>query len=276
MEVRYSRDPHSFERMNTAEISAEFLIADLFEPNEVKLVYLHIDRMIVGSAVPTNLSLSLEAGAELRAKYFAERREIGVINIGAQGSIIVDGQEYGMANREMLYIGRGSQEISFASADASRPARFYLVSLPAHRAYPTTHATQAQANRLDLGSKAAANERTIFQYIHEGGVQSCQLVMGFTELAGGSIWNTMPAHTHERRSEVYMYFNLAGDNVVFHLMGQPQETRHIVVRNEQAVISPSWSIHAGAGTSNYCFVWAMGGENQAFSDMDPAPLAEMA
>lgn len=276
MEVRYSRDPHSFERMNTAEISAEFLIADLFEPNEVKLVYLHIDRMIVGSAVPTNLSLSLEAGAELGAKYFAERREIGVLNIGAQGSITVDGQKYGMANREMLYIGRGSQEISFASADASRPARFYLVSLPAHQAYPTTQATQAQANRLDLGSKEAANERTIFQYIHEGGVQSCQLVMGFTELAVGSIWNTMPAHTHERRSEVYMYFNLAGDNVVFHLMGQPQETRHIVVRNGQAVISPSWSIHAGAGTSNYCFVWAMGGENQAFSDMDPAPLADMA
>ena len=276
MEVRYSRDPQSFQRMNTSEISAEFLIADLFEPNEITLVYLHVDRMIVGSAVPTNLSLSLEAGAELRAEYFAERREIGVLNIGEQGSITVDGQEYGMAHREMLYIGRGSQEISFASADASRPARFYLVSLPAHQTYPTTHATQAQASRLDLGSNEAANQRTIFQYIHEGGVQSCQLVMGFTELAVGSIWNTMPAHTHERRSEVYMYFNLAGDNVVFHLMGQPQETRHIVVRDGQAAISPSWSIHAGAGTSNYCFVWAMGGENQAFSDMDPASLADIA
>ena len=276
MEVRYSRDPQSFERMNTAAISDEFLIADLFEPNEIKLVYLHIDRMIVGSAVPTNLSLSLEAGAELRAEYFAERREIGVLNIGGQGSITVDGQEFGMANREMLYIGRGSQEIAFASTDASRPARFYLVSLPAHKTYPTTHASQRQANRVELGSKETANERTIFQYIHEGGVQSCQLVMGFTELAVGSIWNTMPAHTHERRSEVYMYFNLAGDHVVFHLMGQPQETRHIVVRDGQVVISPSWSIHAGAGTSNYCFAWAMGGENQAFSDMDPAPLADIA
>ena len=276
MEVRYSRDPQSFERMNTAAISDEFLIADLFEPNEIKLVYLHIDRMIVGSAVPTNLSLSLEAGAELRAEYFAERREIGVLNIGGQGSITVDGQEFGMANREMLYIGRGSQEIAFASTDASRPARFYLVSLPAHKTYPTTHASQRQANRVELGNKETANERTIFQYIHEGGVQSCQLVMGFTELAVGSIWNTMPAHTHERRSEVYMYFNLAGDHVVFHLMGQPQETRHIVVRDGQVVISPSWSIHAGAGTSNYCFAWAMGGENQAFSDMDPAPLADIA
>jgi 4-deoxy-L-threo-5-hexosulose-uronate ketol-isomerase len=276
MDVRYSRDPHSFERMNTAEIRDEFLIADLFAPGEIRLVYLHIDRMVVGSAVPTGQPLRLEAGAELRADYFAERREIGVFNIGEQGSITVDGQEFGMAHREMLYIGRGSREIAFASADAGRPARFYLVSLPAHQAYPTTHATQAQANRIDLGSKEAANERTIFQYIHAGGVPSCQLVMGFTELAVGSIWNTMPAHTHERRSEVYMYFDLVGDNVVFHFMGQPQETRHIVVRAGQAAISPSWSIHAGAGTSNYCFVWAMGGENQAFSDMDPAPLADMA
>ena len=276
MDVRYSRDPHSFERMNTTEIRDEFLIADLFAPGEIKLVYLHVDRMIVGSAAPTGQPLRLEAGAELRADYFAERREIGVFNIGEPGSITVDGQKFGLANREMLYIGRGSREISFASADAASPARFYLISLPAHQAYPTVHASQAQANRLDLGSKAAANERTIFQYIHEGGVPSCQLVMGFTELAVGSIWNTMPAHTHERRSEVYLYFDLADDNVVFHLMGQPQETRHIVIRDGQAAISPSWSIHAGAGTSNYCFVWAMGGENQAFSDMDPAPLADIA
>ena len=276
MEVRYSRDPQSFERMNTTEIRNEFLIADLFEPNQIKLVYLHVDRMIVGSAVPTSQPLSLEAGQELRADYFAERREIGVFNIGEQGSIRVGGQEYRMAHREMLYIGRGSQEITFSSADAGRPARFYMVSLPAHKDYPTAHAAKAQANRIDLGSQEAANERTIFQYIYEGGVPSCQLVMGFTELAPGSIWNTMPAHTHERRSEVYMYFNVTDDNVVFHLMGQPQETRHIVVRDGEAAVSPSWSIHAGAGTSNYCFVWAMGGENQAFNDMDPAPLAEMA
>ena len=276
MEVRYSRDPQSFKRMNTAEIRGEFLVADLFTPGEIKLVYLHIDRMIVGSAVPTSQPLRLEAGTELRANYFAERREIGVFNIDGQGSITVDGQDYKMACHDMLYIGRGSKEITFSSVDTNQPARFYIVSLPAHKEYPTILATQAQANRQDLGNKVSANERTIFQYIHEGGVRSCQLVMGFTELAAGSVWNTMPAHTHERRSEVYMYFNLSGDDVVFHLMGQPQETRQIVVREGQAVISPSWSIHAGAGTGNYCFVWAMGGENQAFADMDPAPLAEMA
>ena len=181
-----------------------------------------------------------------------------------------------MAHQEMLYVGRGSKEVSFSSADASHPALFYVVSLPAHREYPTAHISKSQANRVDLGSKEAANVRTIYQYIYEGGVPSCQLVMGFTELVSGSVWNTMAAHTHERRSEVYLYFNLAGDNVVFHLMGDPQETRHIVVRDGQAVISPSWSIHAGAGTSHYNFVWAMGGENQAFDDMDPALMNKVA
>lgn len=275
MEVRYSRDPQSYARMNTSELRDEFLVTDLFMPDEIKLVYLHSDRMIVGSAVPTRQPLVLVAGAELRAEYFTERREIGVINIGEPGAVNVDGQEYGLDRREMLYIGRGSREIAFSSADAERPARFYLVSLPAHREYATTHIPQSQANRIDLGSCETANERTIFQYIHEGGVPSCQLVMGFTELAAGSVWNTMPAHTHERRSEVYLYFDLPGDNVVFHLMGGPQETRHLVVRDGQVAVSPSWSVHAGAGTSNYCFVWAMGGENQAFADMDPAPLEEM-
>lgn len=276
MEIRYSRDPQSFIRMSTTEIREEFLIADLFTPGEIKLVYSNVDRMIVGSAVPMHQSLSLEAGAELRAKYFAQRRELGVFNIGGPGSITVDGQAYGMAYQEMLYIGRGSQAISFSSADAHQPARFYIISLPAHKAYPTTHIAKAQANRIEAGSAEAANARTINQYIYEGGVPSCQLVMGFTELAPGSVWNTMTAHTHERRSEVYLYFNLIGDNVVFHLMGDPHETRHIVVRDGQAVISPSWSIHAGAGTSNYNFIWAMGGENQAFDDMDPAPLDQVA
>ena len=245
MDVRYSRDPQSFAALNSAEIRDEFLVADLFTENEIKLVYLHTDRIIVGSAVPTTQALALEAGSELRADYFAERREVGVINVGEEGSITVDGAHYALGNREMLYIGRGSREIAFASRDASQPARFYIVSLPAHRQYPTTYIQQSQANRVDLGAVETANERTLFQYIHEGGVQSCQLVMGFTELAPGSVWNTMPAHTHERRSEVYMYFDLDGDNVVFHLMGQPQETRHIVVRDGQVAISPSWSIHAG-------------------------------
>ncbi len=275
MEVRYSRDPQSFTRMNSAEIRDEFLVADLFAPNTIKLVYSNVDRMIVGSAVPTQSVLDLTAGAELRAEYFAARREIGVFNIGELGRIEVDGHGYPMDYQDMLYIGRGSKTVSFASADANRPARFYLVSLPAHKEYPTAYCAKSQANRIDLGSAEAANVRTIFQYIRMGGVLSCQLVMGFTELAPGSVWNTMPAHTHARRSEAYLYFNLPADQVVFHLMGDPLETRHLVVRDSQAVLSPSWSIHAGVGTRNYSFVWAMGGENQAFDDMDPASLDKM-
>ena len=275
METRYSRDPQSFERMNTAEIRQEFLIADLFMPAEVKLVYLHIDRMIVGSAVPTHQPLQLGAGSELGAQYFAERREIGVFNIGEPGRITVDSQDYFLARQGALYIGQGSKDIWFSSADSDHPARFYIVSLPAHRPYPNSYSTRAQARRIDAGAKETANLRTIYQYIHQGSVASCQLVMGCTELAPGSVWNTMSAHTHERRSEVYLYFNLPGDNVVFHLMGKPQETRHLVVRDGQAVISPSWSIHAGAGTSHYSFVWAMGGENQDFDDVDPAPTGSI-
>jgi 4-deoxy-L-threo-5-hexosulose-uronate ketol-isomerase len=275
MEVRYSRDPQSFTRMNSAELRAEFLVTDLFAPGAIKLVYSNVDRMIIGSAVPTQSALSLTVGAELRAKYFAERREIGVFNIGEPGQIIVDDCEYPMAYQDMLYIGRGSRTVNFTSNDADRPARFYLVSLPAHKEYPTAHCAKSQANRIDLGSAEAANVRTIFQYIRMGGVPSCQLVMGFTELAEGSVWNTLPAHTHARRSEAYLYFNLPADQAVFHLMGDPQETRHLVVRDCQVVLSPSWSIHAGVGSRNYSFIWAMGGENQAFDDMDPAPLDKM-
>lgn len=275
METRYSRDPLSFERMNSSEIRDEFLIADLFTPDEITLLYLLMDRMIVGSAVPTRQPLCLNASPEMRAAYFAERREIGIFNIGEMGSIRVDGQEYCLTHQDVLYIGRGSKEVVFSSANASQPARFYIVSLPAHKSYPVAHITRAQARRIDAGTKDMANVRSIFQYIYNGGVPSCQLVMGFTELTPGSIWNTMSAHTHERRSEVYLYFNLEGDNVVFHMMGQPKETRHLVVRNRQAVVSPSWSIHAGAGTSRYSFIWAMGGENQDFDDMDAAPMQSM-
>lgn len=275
METRYSRDPLSFERMNSSEIRDEFLITDLFTPDEITLLYLLMDRMIVGSAVPTRQPLWLNASPEMRAAYFAERREIGIFNIGEVGSVQVDGQEYRLAHQDVLYIGRGSKEIVFSSADASQPARFYIISLPAHKSYPVTHITRTQARRIDAGTKDMANVRSIFQYIYNGGVPSCQLVMGFTELTPGSIWNTMSAHTHERRSEVYLYFNLEGDNVVFHMMGRPQETRHLVVRNGQAVVSPSWSIHAGAGTSRYSFIWAMGGENQDFDDMDAAPMQSM-
>ena len=276
MDVRYPPDPKSFERMNTTEIRHIFLIDDLFVPGELKLVYSHVDRMVIGSAVPSSVSLQLEAGPELAADYFTQRREIGVINIGAQGAVKADGQAYTMSNRDVLYIGLGSREIEFSSADANNPARFYLVSLPAHTSYPTQLAKQEEAEPVRLGSQAESNQRVIYKCIHPQGIQSCQLVMGFTELAEGSVWNTMAAHTHERRSEVYMYFDLPEDAVVFHLMGQGHETRHVVVRNCQVVISPSWSLHAGAGTRNYTFVWAMGGENQEFSDMDAIGMDELA
>jgi 4-deoxy-L-threo-5-hexosulose-uronate ketol-isomerase len=276
MEVRYAPDPQRFERMNTAEVRQSFLVDDLFVPGELKLVYSDIDRLVIGSALPTTTPLSLEAGPELAADYFAQRREIGAFNIGGQGGVRVDGQEYPVANKEIMYIGRGSQVIEFSTLNANNPARFYLISLPAHTSYPTQHAGLEVADPVHLGTQAEANRRTIYKYIHPQGIQSCQLVMGFTELAEGSIWNTMAAHTHERRSEVYMYFDLEGDALVFHFMGQPHETRHIVVREGQAVISPSWSIHAGAGTSNYCFVWAMGGENQDFGDMDAIGMEEIA
>jgi 4-deoxy-L-threo-5-hexosulose-uronate ketol-isomerase len=276
MEVRYAPDPQRFERMNTAEVRQSFLVDDLFVPGELKLVYSDIDRLVIGSALPTTTPLSLEAGPELAADYFAQRREIGAFNIGGPGGVRVDGQEYPVANKEIMYIGRGSQVIEFSTLNANNPARFYLISLPAHTSYPTQHAGLEVADPVHLGTQAEANRRTIYKYIHPQGIQSCQLVMGFTELAEGSVWNTMAAHTHERRSEVYMYFDLEGDALVFHFMGQPHETRHIVVREGQAVISPSWSIHAGAGTSNYCFVWAMGGENQDFGDMDAIGMEEIA
>jgi 4-deoxy-L-threo-5-hexosulose-uronate ketol-isomerase len=276
MEVRYAPDPHRFERMNTTEVRASFLVDDLFVPGELRLLYSDIDRLVIGSAVPTATPLLLEAGPELAADYFAQRRELGAFNIGGQGIVRVDGKEYAVANKEIVYIGRGSQMINFSTLDAQNPARFYLISLPAHTSHPTRHARLEDADPVHLGTQAEANVRTIYKYIYPQGIHSCQLVMGFTELAEGSIWNTMAAHTHERRSEVYMYFDLEGDAVVFHFMGQPQETRHIVVREGQAVISPSWSIHAGAGTSNYCFVWAMGGENQEFTDMDAVGMEEIA
>ncbi len=275
MEVRYAPDPERFQRMNTAEVRQQFLLADLFQPGQLKLVYWHTDRAIIGGVTPAGEPLTLEAGKELAADYFAERREIGVINIGGAGLITVDGAKYTMDRKDVLYIGRGSRDISFASRNGENPAQFYLVSYPAHQNYPTRHAKIDAATPVPLGSQAEANRRTIYKVIHAEGIQSCQLVMGFTELAEGSIWNTMPAHTHERRSEVYMYFDVAPDAVVFHLMGRPTETRHLVIRNGQIALSPSWSIHSGAGTRNYSFVWAMGGENQAFNDMDGVKMEEL-
>ena len=275
MEVRYSVDPVHFERMNSKEIRDKFLIEGLFVPGQVKTVYSFIDRVVVGSAVPTDGPLALKAGAEMACEYFAERRETGVFNIGAEGTVIIDGKRYPLDNKEVLYIGRGSRNIQFESAQAQKPARFYLISYPAHKSYPTTHAKINDAATVELGSDESANKRTIYKYIHPAGIQSCQLVMGFTELAEGSIWNTMPGHTHIRRSEVYMYFNVGSDSLVFHYMGKPEETRHIAVRDAQAVLSPGWSIHSGAGLKYYNFVWAMGGENQDFDDMQPFSLEQI-
>jgi 4-deoxy-L-threo-5-hexosulose-uronate ketol-isomerase len=276
MEVRYLPTPEHFERMTTTEIRDRFLLTGLFVPGEIKLVYSHADRMVIGGIVPGASPLKLEADRELAASFFAERREIGVFNFGGTGIVRVDGVDYPTENFEMVYIGLGKQEITFASADPVVPARFFLVSLPAHQAYPTTRITREDSNRVALGDQSQANTRAIYQYIHRNGIKSCQLVMGVTVLQAGNVWNTMPPHTHDRRSEVYMYFDLAGDNIVFHFLGQGHETRHLVVREGDAVISPAWSIHAGAGTHRYCFVWAMGGENQSFDDMDYISLVDLA
>ncbi len=270
MEMRYPSSPEAVQRFTTAELRDEFLIETLFTPGAVNMVYSHIDRVIVGGAAPTNAPLALAGDPrELGADFFLQRREMGIVCVsGGGGTVTVDGADFSMNKLDGLYVGMGARHVSFASADAANPAHFYFASTPAHQTYPTIHIPINDAQPQHLGDLTNSNQRTIYKYIHPDGVQSCQLVLGVTLLEPNNMWNTMPAHTHARRMEVYFYFDLAGDNVVFHLMGQPDETRHLVIRNEQAAISPSWSIHAGMGTGNYSFVWAMAGENQTFSDMD--------
>lgn len=275
IQTRILPDPAGTAGMNTTALRASFLVEGLFKRGEARLVYTSLDRMIVGSVVPGGEPLELTGGKELASRQFAERREVGVLNLGAPGRVAVDGQTFAMSPRDGLYIGRGAGRIAFESDRAGDPARFYVVSLPAHTSYPTVCIERDQANPVQLGSAAGASRRTIYQYIHSGGVQSCQLVMGITSLAEGSVWNTMPAHTHPRRVEAYLYFDTASDGVVFHLMGSPDETRHLVVRDGEAVLSPSWSIHSGCGTGSYSFVWAMGGENQDFNDMDAVGMDEL-
>ena len=275
MNIRYLGDKNSCKKMTTAELRASYLLDDLFAPGKIVLHYVDVDRTIVGSVVPTIESLSLTSAAELRADYFAERREIGVINIGGSGKITVDSAGYSLANKDCLYIGRGSKSIQFASDDPANPAKFYVMSYPAHAAYPTKKITKKEANIVDLGSDGDANKRTLYQMICPGVCDSCQIVMGITELAEGNVWNTMPPHTHERRSEVYLYFDVDESARVFHFMGEPAETRHLVLRSGDAVISPSWSIHPGAGTRNYSFIWCIGGENQAFTDMDFIEMGDL-
>ncbi len=268
MEIRQGVSKEEFKSLDTKALRERFMIEDLFSVGTVKLVYSHIDRIIVGGIVATEEGSELVAGDELRAEYFLERREMGVINLGGEGSIVADGREYRLGRHDCLYLGRGTKQVIFRSAGSADPAVFYLNSCPAHKEYPCVLITKADAVHADLGSKESCNERTINKYILPGKVQSCQLVMGLTELKSGSVWNTMPSHTHERRMEVYLYTEIAPGNVVFHFMGDPKETRHVVITNRQAVISPSFSIHSGCGTSNYSFVWGMCGENQDFDDMD--------
>lgn len=278
MNVRYAPDPVRFERMSTEEIRESFLIDTLFGEDSISMVYSDRDRAIVGSAVPASKTLSLGSAPELRAETFCERRELGVLNIGGPGTVTVDGVEHALAGRDGLYVGRGSKAITFASDSAgtpATPARYYLLSFPAHAAHPTVRIRQSEAEAVRLGSSETANQRTLYKLIHPGGARSCQLVMGFTVLEPGSVWNTMPPHTHDRRMEVYLYFDLPADARVFHFMGRPEATRHLVVADGQAVISPSWSIHCGAGTGAYSFCWGMGGENQAFDDMDPVALGQL-
>ena len=271
METRYSPNHAGYQKLGTMELRQTFLVDSLFGPGKLGLVYSDADRAIIGSAVPVDAPIALTADAELRAAYFCERRELGVLNIGGPGEVEVDGRRFELAKFDCVYIGRGSKSVTFASDDADIPAAFYLLSYPAHAGYPTTRISPAEANHVHLGSAAEANCRTIHQYIHTGGAKSCQLVMGYTQLHEGAVWNTMPPHTHTRRSEIYVYFDL-GSARVMHFMGTPEETRHIVISDRQAVISPSWSIHCGCGTASYAFCWGMGGENQEFTDMDPVPL----
>jgi len=275
METRYTADNIRYKTMTTQELRDAFLVNNLFTAGTVEMLYCEVERSVVGSAVPTNGALKLEAGKELASDYVCERREAGILNIGGSGTVTVDGTVYEMENLDCLYIGRGSKEISMDSTDSTKPAKFYILSYPAHADYPTTHAKKSDAEPVKLGSLRDSNERTIFKYIHPQGIKSCQLVMGITALEEGSVWNTMPCHTHERRTEVYLYFGIDDDAAVFHMMGAGDETKHIVVRDGEAVISPMWSIHSGAGTRAYTFCWGMGGENQVFTDMDHIDIKDV-
>jgi len=272
MDIRYSVNQKDFRRYTTEEMRNEFLISNLYKANTVQCVYSHVDRMVTLGCMPTTQEVSIDKGIDVwknfGTHYFLERREIGIFNIGGDGIIIADKENFKLGYKDCLYVTQGTKKVTFKSVNSKKPAKFYMVSAPAHCSYKTTFIPIEKAAKRPLGSAETANKRVINQFIHPDVLETCQLSMGMTVLDSGSVWNTMPAHTHERRMEVYMYFEVPKDNVVFHMMGEPQETRHIVMQNEEAVISPSWSIHAGAGTCSYTFIWAMGGENQAFDDMD--------
>jgi 4-deoxy-L-threo-5-hexosulose-uronate ketol-isomerase len=275
MKQRYHNSQKEVKGMNTSELREQFLVDQLMVKGEIKFTYSHYDRVIVGGAVPLVGKLSLENFPMLRAEYFLERREMGVINVGGNGKIEVDGKTYDVNKKDCLYIGRGSKNIIFSSNKAGEPALFYILSTPAHKEYDTKLMKESDATPVTMGAAETSNHRTIYKYIFADGLQSCQLVMGLTILNTGSVWNTMPAHVHDRRMEAYFYFDLADDQTIFHFMGEPQETRHITIHNNEAVISPPWSIHSGCGTSNYSFIWGMGGENQDYGDMDLVKITDL-
>lgn len=277
--VNYDRrracHPGDVKNYDTQKLREEFLVEKLFVENEINLSYSQYERYIVGGAFPVGQVLTMETIDAIKSEYFCERRELGVINIGGEGVVSVDGERYELKNKEAIYVGRGSKNVTFESTDSATPAKFYLGSTPAHKEYPVTLVNKEKANILNLGAQATCNERTIYQLIVPGIVDSCQLVMGLTELHEGSVWNTMPSHTHDRRMEAYFYFEIPEGQSVCHLMGEPQETRHIFIHNEQAVFSPEWGIHSGAGTANYSFIWGMGGENLDYTDMDHVQADEL-
>ncbi|MCY1151752.1 MAG: 5-dehydro-4-deoxy-D-glucuronate isomerase [Sphaerochaetaceae bacterium] len=272
MDIRYSTGKEPFKTMTTEQLRKEFLIQNIFVENDVTSTYSHVDRIVTLGAMPTNKEIALDknidAMGDFGVNFFLERRELGIINIGEEGSVKVDGKNYTLKHYDALYLPMGTKEVLLSSANSKAPAKFYMNSTPAHTAFPAKLITLEDAKHLHLGSLSESNERTINQYIHPDVLDTCQLSMGLTHLEEGSVWNTMPAHTHERRMEVYFYFDVPDDQVVFHFMGEPSQTRHIVMHNEEAVINPSWSIHAGSGTKNYTFIWSMAGENRTYSDQD--------
>ena len=279
MDIRYSCNQRDFKRYTTEETRREFLIGSLFTPDTVTAVYSHVDRMVTLGVMPVSEKVPLDKGIDIwnnfGTHYFLERRELGMFNVGGAGKVYADDTVYELGYKDCLYITKGVKSVAFESSDPAAPAKFYIVSAPAHTSYESRLIRLADAAKKPCGAAETSNKRVINQFIHPDVLKTCQLSMGMTVLESGSVWNTMPAHTHERRMEVYFYFEVPENNVVFHMMGEGNETRHIVMQNEQAVISPSWSIHAGAGTSNYTFIWAMGGENQAFDDMDTIPTTEL-
>jgi 4-deoxy-L-threo-5-hexosulose-uronate ketol-isomerase len=275
VKIIHSVHPEDFKAYQTEQIRERFLLSNLVQPDLINCVYTHYDRMIVGAAQPVNQTLALENYPNLRANYFLERREIGIINIAGDGEVIADGKTFPLKKLDCLYIGKGIKSVALKSNNSAQPAIFYLLSCPAHTVYPTRLMTQSEAIKVNTGDAATANRRTINKYIHSDGIQSCQLVMGLTILAEGSVWNTMPAHTHDRRMEAYFYFDLAPGNMIFHYMGEGKETRHILMANMEAVVSPPWSIHSGSGTASYSFIWGMAGENLDYTDMDALAVTDI-